>query len=65
MTAYLAAHGWRLLTRVGLWLIERQIDHAAARVDIPAMEGLLRQHAVMATHHADHCERLQHLRAGR
>jgi hypothetical protein len=65
MKAHLRARFWRMLTRVGLWMIERQINSAAARVDIPVMEHLLRQHAEMATYHADHCERLQHLRAGR
>jgi hypothetical protein len=81
--ARLAAHGWRLLTRVGLWCVRKQIKAIGGHIvhgfdglcisanreqwrkhghEIKRLQDSLRE---LTLAHADHCERLQHLRAGR
>ena len=65
MIAYLSAYRWRLLSRLALWLLRKQIVSASKRGDYARLGHLIADYSEMQTAHADHCEELQHLRAGR
>ena len=65
MRAKIRAHSWRMLSAAALWLLRRQIADASTRGQYVRLDGLIQQYREMQTAHADLCEELQHLRAGR
>lgn len=65
MRAVLRARFWRMLSAAALWLLRRQIMDAMRHGQADRLDALLRDYREMQYAHADFCEELQHLRAGR
>ena len=80
LRAWASALFWCQVSRVGLWVVRKQIAAIEGRVRM-AVDGSLsiecgcehfaegrrlhQQLVTLTVAHADHCERLQHVRAGR
>ena len=65
MTRLLRAYLWCQVSRLGLWAIRKRMRTAIDSQNGPEMVSLSQKYRGLVAAHADHCEALQHARAGR